>query len=128
MDVARDDATRIVMRITHASAVGAATAHVVRSSQQGMHAPLADAADATAPAATGSAGSVPPDVTAWFSALGVPDSFAVSLGIESLRDIPLLQEDDLREVGMKPVQRRRVLQAAQALASGDGAEPAAASG
>ena len=105
LEIARDDATKIVMRITQAGQLAAAAA-------------TGDAA--TTP--TRKAGLVPKDVAAWFEAQAVDAAFAAALGCESLRDVTLLKEDDLREVGLKPVQRRRILAAAAEL---PGASPAA---
>ena len=104
LEIARDDATKIVMRITQAGQLAAAAA-------------AGDAA--TAP--TRKAG-VPDAVAAWFQAQAVDASFAAALGCESLQDVTLLKENDLREVGLKPVQRRRILAAAAEL---PGASPAA---
>ena len=107
LDIARDDATKIVMRITQAAQVAAS------------------AAAASTPGAAGTPvhkHSVPDDVAAWFQAQAVDAAFAAALGCESLRDVTLLKENDLREVGLKPAQRRRILAAAAEL---PGASPAA---
>ena len=106
LEIARDDATKIVMRITQASQAAAS----------------ASAAAAGVAAAPPGGSSVPSEVAAWFQAQAVDAAFAAALGCESLRDVTLLKEDDLREVGLKPAQRRRIMAAAAEL---PGASPGA---
>jgi hypothetical protein len=67
------------------------------------------------------AAAATPEVTAWFAAQGLPLAFAAALGCETVADIALLTEEDLKEVGMKAAQRRRLLSAA----AGGSAPPSA---
>jgi hypothetical protein len=127
LDIARDDATKIVIRAcprhgyrgtlarADASALfitllaGITQASQAAGTAAGAAALLAPALAAATVAATS---AVPADVAAWFEAQGVDASFAAALGCESLRDVTLLREDDLREVHLKPAQRRRLMAAA----------------
>ncbi len=56
----------------------------------------------------------PADVAAWFEAQSLPVRYAAALGCAALTDLALLTEEDLREVGMKAAERRRLLAAAHA--------------
>ena len=57
-----------------------------------------------------------PSSTHSTAVVSLPVAFASALGCESLNDLPLLTEHDLKEVGMKAAPRRRLLHAAAALA------------
>ena len=74
-------------------------------------APAAAASLSTTPAA-----ALPPDLTSWLDALGL-GAYAEPLGLSCLDDVQLLEEGDLREVGMKPVERKRWLAAKQSLSA-----------
>ena len=76
----------------------------------------AAAAPAAAPAA---AAHLPPDLAAWLDALGLA-AYAEPLGLSCLDDVGLLEESDLKEVGMKPVERKRWLAAKASLGAASG--------
>jgi hypothetical protein len=117
LDCARDESTRIVMRITHVleplrRAPGGGTPVLA------AHAPAA--AQPAAPQQAGAASAV----ADWFAALALPLSYATDLGCATVAELALVTEEDLKEVGMKPAERRRLLVAAARLLDGAPAAPA----
>jgi hypothetical protein len=121
LDCARDESTRIVMRITHVLEPLPAAAPPLRRSPGSAPAGAA-AVPAAAPAAAAAQPqtapqTAPADVTAYFTALSLPLSYAAALGCATISDLALLTEEDLREVNMKPLERRRLLTATALLAA-----------
>ncbi len=116
LDCARDESTRIVMRITH-------VLEPLRRAPGGGTPVLAAHAPAAAQPAQQQAGAASA-VADWFAALALPLSYATDLGCATVAELSELTEDDLKEVGMKPAERRRLLVAAARLLDGAPAAPA----
>ena len=117
LDCARDESTRIVMRITH-------VLEPLRRAPGGGGTPvLAAHAPAAAPPPPQQAAAASA-VADWFAALALPLSYATDLGCATVAELAQLTEDDLKEVGMKPAERRRLLVAAAHLLDGAPAAPA----
>jgi hypothetical protein len=133
MDVAKDDATRAALRNTAAvgaptSSADAAATAAAAAAEHAAHDAEARAAaaereraaavaaqEAAAAATARTSASVPADVAALLSSLSLSaygPPLCAKLGMHSAADAALLTDADLESVGMKPLERRRLLQAA----------------
>lgn len=105
MDCAKDEATLFVLR---GSASKETPAEVSLPSFGRTPAP---ALAASKPGAS----ALPDDLAAWLSGLSL-SAYAEPLGLVSLADVELMDEDDLKEAGLKPAERKRFLAAKSQLA------------
>ena len=120
-DCAKDEATLLVLRSAPGTAAGEVdTVHnlslpvLARSPSE---ATLRAGATAAAPKpAAAESPALPEDLASWLAGLSL-SAYAEPLGLVSLEDVEAMEEDDLKEAGMKPAERKRFIAARNKLTS-----------
>ena len=115
-DCAKDEATLQILNETQCKDFPHEHVHSYSSGAE-KHLPPREAVMPSSPSAAAAelapstpSASLPPDLKAWLDTLGL-GAYAEPLGLSCLEDVLLLEESDLKEVNMKPVERKRWLAA-----------------
>ena len=111
VDCVKDEATLFVLR-SAADAVGDGAK--VSTILPSLARSASDAAMASPKAAPPPAPALPEELTTWLAGLSL-GAYAEPLGLASMADVELMEDEDLKEAGLKPAERKRFLAAKKLL-------------